>query len=83
MESVRQVAPPERLALVEHTVEEVGRRIPTPPNVDLALGALTWTTGLDPRFPLFAVGRIAGWAAHCEEELAAPPLRFRGLARPV
>jgi citrate synthase len=80
MEAVRAVAPADRLALVDHTVEEVGRRLPTPPNVDLALGALTWTTGLDPHFPIFAVARIAGWAAHCQEEFAAPPLRFRGLA---
>lgn len=81
LESVRAVAPSDRLALVEHTVEEVGRRIAAPPNVDLALGALTWTMGLDPHLPLFAVARIAGWAAHCEEEFAAPPLRYRGLAQ--
>jgi citrate synthase len=35
------------------------------------------------RPPLFAVARIAGWAAHCAEELEAPPVRYRGLAHPV
>ncbi len=70
------------LSLVDALVEEVGRRLPHQPNVDLALGALTWAAGLDPDTPLFAVARIAGWAAHFDEELAEAPLRFRGVARP-
>ena len=70
------------LALVDALVEEVGRQLPHQPNVDLALGALTWIAGLDPDTPLFAVARIAGWAAHYDEELAEAPLRFRGVARP-
>lgn len=70
------------LALVDALVEEVGRSLPHQPNVDLALGALTWAGGLDPDTPLFAVARIAGWAAHYDEELAEAPLRFRGVARP-
>lgn len=70
------------LALVDALVEEVGRQLPHQPNVDLALGALTWVGGLDPDTPLFAVARIAGWAAHFDEELAEAPLRFRGVARP-
>ncbi len=70
------------LALVDALVEEVGRQLPHQPNVDLALGALTWVGGLDPDTPLFAVARIAGWAAHYDEELAEAPLRFRGVARP-
>jgi citrate synthase len=70
------------LALVDALVEEVGRQLPHQPNVDLALGALTWIGGLDPDTPLFAVARIAGWAAHYDEELAEAPLRFRGVARP-
>jgi citrate synthase len=70
------------LALVDGLVEEVGRQLPHQPNVDLALGALTWVGGLDPDTPLFAVARIAGWAAHYDEELGEPPLRFRGVARP-
>jgi citrate synthase len=70
------------LALVGALVEEVGRQLPHQPNVDLALGALTWVGGLDPDTPLFAVARIAGWAAHYDEELDEAPLRFRGVARP-
>ena len=70
------------LALVDAIVEEVGRTLPHQPNVDLALGALTWAGGLHPDTPLFAVARIAGWAAHYDEELEEAPLRFRGVARP-
>lgn len=81
MEAVRRVAPPAKVELVDGLVAEVGRQVPHQPNIDLALGALTWSVGLDPDIPLFAVARIAGWAAHCAEEFEAPPLRFRGLAR--
>ncbi len=70
------------LAIVDALVEAVGRQLPHQPNVDLALGALTWVAGLDPDTPLFAVARIAGWAAHYDEELQDAPLRFRGVARP-
>jgi citrate synthase len=70
------------LALVDALVEAVGRQLPHQPNVDLALGALTWAGGLDADTPLFAVARIAGWAAHYDEELEEAPLRFRGVARP-
>ncbi len=73
---------PDALALVDSIVEEVGRILPHQPNVDLALGALTWAGGLHPDTPLFAVARIAGWAAHYDEELEEAPLRFRGVARP-
>lgn len=72
----------DRLAIVTETISEVGRSMPHQPNVDLALGALTWIAGLDPGTPLFAVARIAGWAAHYLEELDARPVRFRGVARP-
>ena len=30
--------------------------------------------------PIFAVARIAGWAAHYDEELAERPVRYRGLS---
>ena len=71
-----------RLALVDEVIAEVGRTLPHQPNVDLALGTLTWVAGLDPNTPIFAVARIAGWAAHYLEELDEAPLRFRGIARP-
>lgn len=70
-----------RVAVVDEALAEVGRRVPHQPNIDLALGALTWVAGLDPHVPLFALARIAGWGAHCAEEFEAPPVRYRGLAR--
>lgn len=76
-------APPdaaEKMAIVDATVAEVGRAIPKHPNVDLALGALTWIAGLDADVPLFAVARVAGWGAHYAEELDAAPVRFRGIS---
>ena len=51
-----------------------------PPNIDLALGALTFVADLPPDCPLFAIARIAGWAAHYREELDERPLRYRGLS---
>ena len=66
-------------ALIDEVLAEVGRVIPKHPNIDLALGALTYSAGLDHRVPLFAVARIAGWAAHYVEELDAPPVRYRGI----
>ncbi len=69
-------------AMIDDVVKEVGRTLPHQPNVDLALGALTWIADLDPETPIFAIARVAGWAAHYNEELDEPPLRFRGVARP-
>jgi citrate synthase len=52
------------------------------PNCDLALGALSWGTGMPPDSgrTLFAVARVAGWAAHYLEELNERPVRFRARA---
>jgi citrate synthase len=83
IDSIRPLDPGgDGLAVVDDVIGEVGRTLPHQPNVDLALGALTWTAGLEPETPIFAVARIAGWAAHYDEELDEPPLRFRGVARP-
>ncbi len=51
-------------------------------NCDLALAALSWGTGMPPDTgrTLFAVARLAGWAAHYMEELTETPLRFRARA---
>ena len=49
-------------------------------NIDLGLGALAFIAELAPDIPLFAVARIAGFAAHLGEELTERPLRYRGLA---
>jgi citrate synthase len=52
------------------------------PNCDLALAALSWGTGMPPDTgrTLFAVARVAGWAAHYLEELNERPVRFRARA---
>ena len=52
------------------------------PNVDLgARRAACSSPGCRPTTPLFAVARIAGFAAHLAEELAERPVRYRGIAR--
>ncbi len=66
---------------VAELIVVAGRRVPAPPNVDLALGALLVTAGLPADAPLFAVARIAGLGAHVAEEMDESPLRFRGLTR--
>jgi citrate synthase len=76
---IETIRPLGDLTLLDDVLAEVGRTVPKHPNVDLALGALTWRLGLDQRVPLFAVARIAGWAAHYAEEIEAPPVRFRGI----
>jgi citrate synthase len=52
------------------------------PNCDLALAALGWGTGMPPDSgrTIFAVARIAGWAAHYLEEMSERPVRFRARA---
>jgi citrate synthase len=51
-------------------------------NCDLALAALSWGTGMPPDTgrTIFAVARIAGWAAHYMEEITERALRFRARA---
>ena len=68
--------------LVDGVITEAGRIMAHQPNVDLALGALTRAAGFEPDTPIFAVARIAGWAAHYDEECAERPVRFRGVATP-
>ena len=70
-----------RLADVDELLAEAGRTITRLPNVDLALGALLHVGGLPHDVPLFAIARLAGWAAHYEEESTERPLRYRGVAR--
>ena len=80
--AVRAVpAPPERLAVVDAVISEAGRSIGHLPNIDLALGALIHVARLPVDAPIFGVARIAGWAAHYDEELDERPVRFRGLSR--
>jgi len=71
-----------RLDVVHDVLAETGVRMTKRPNVDLGLAALTFVAGLPGDIPLFAVARIAGFAAHLREEMAERPVRFRGIARP-
>lgn len=82
IEHVRHLDPAEG-DLLDAVVAEAGRTMPHQPNVDLALGAFTRAAGLEPDVPIFAIARIAGWAAHFAEELDERPLRFRGVATPA
>ena len=79
LERVRRLDP-ERATVVDATVAAAGRLMAHQPNIDLALGALTWLSGLDPNVPIFAVARIAGWGAHHAEETGERAVRFRGIS---
>jgi citrate synthase len=68
--------------VVEDLRVETSNRLMRRPNVDLGVGALSFVGGLPADVPLFAVARLAGFAAHLDEELQERPLRYRGLARP-
>jgi len=59
--------------------EAVRRRTGQAPVADLYLAPLYWAVGIPPAmFPLIvAVGRIAGWVAHVNEQYGSP-----GLIRP-
>ena len=82
LDAVRAIRPADiRLDVIDVVLAEVLRTVPTAPNVDFALGALSWIADLPDDVPIFAVARIAGWAAHYDEELTEAPVRFRGLAR--
>jgi citrate synthase len=70
-----------RIAVLDDLIGEAGVRMTRPPNIDLGLGGLALVADLPRDVPLFAVARIAGFAAHLTEELAERPLRYRGLAR--
>jgi citrate synthase len=70
-----------RLDVVHDVLAETGVRMTKRPNVDLGLAALTFVSGLPGDIPLFAVARIAGFAAHLLEEMRERPVRFRGIAR--
>ncbi|WP_040494437.1 citrate/2-methylcitrate synthase [Ilumatobacter nonamiensis] len=72
--------PLDRLRVVSELRTRAGSYIAQPPNVDLALGALTYVMDLPPGCPLFAIARLAGFAAHYREELDERPVRYRGLS---
>jgi citrate synthase len=55
---------------IAEAVREAGRE---PPSLDLGLAAIGAALGLPPRtsVAMFAIGRTAGWLAHCFEQRAA------------
>jgi citrate synthase len=72
----------ERRAIVHEVIAVAAAHDVPLANCDLALAVLTWGTGMPPDSgrTLFAVARLAGWAAHYMEELTERPLRFRARA---
>jgi citrate synthase len=70
-----------RADVVHDLLTEAGARLTRRPNIDLGLGALAFIADLAADVPVFAVARLAGFAAHLAEELRERPLRYRGLAR--
>ncbi len=72
----------ERRALVREVMALAAAHDVPLANCDLALAALSWGTGMPPDTgrTIFAVARVAGWAAHYMEELTERPLRFRARA---
>lgn len=82
LDAVRALPDPtRRWPVVEELLTTAGQLVPVAPNVDLGLAALSFVGGLPADVPLFAVARVAGWAAHLDEELHERPVRFRGVAR--
>ena len=74
-----------RLETVRAVRAYIEERTGAIPNVDLALGSLTWLADMDPDAgeAIFAIARTAGWIAHAVEEYDEEPLRFRPRARYV
>ena len=72
----------ERRALLHEVIALAAAHNVPLANCDLALAALSWGTGMPPDTgrTIFAVARLAGWAAHYMEEITEPPLRFRARA---
>jgi citrate synthase len=82
LELVRGLPDPHgRIDVVDDLLAETGVRMTKRPNVDLGLGALTFVADLPDDIEPFAVARLAGFAAHLQEEMEERPVRYRGLAR--
>jgi citrate synthase len=79
IDRVFDLATPDQRELVSSLVEMARSHAIPAPNIDLALAALTWTSGLqmDTGRTIFSIARFAGWTAHYLEELGERPLRFR------
>lgn len=74
-----------RLRVVSEVHDVIRSRTDAVPNIDLALGALTFLANMPPSAGevIFAVSRTAGWIAHAAEEYAEEAHRFRVRARYV
>ncbi len=72
-----------RLQTVFRVRDVVGERSDAIPNIDLALGALTFLADMPSHGgeAVFAISRTAGWLAHAMEEYEEKPVRFRPKAR--
>lgn len=72
-----------RLQTVFRVRDVVGERGDAIPNVDLAIGALTYLAAMPAHAgeAIFGIARTAGWLAHAMEEYEEKPLRFRPKAR--
>ena len=68
-----------RLGIVFEVRDLLAQRTDRVPNVDLAIGALTFVAAMPATAGevLFGVARTAGWLAHAIEEYGERPLRFR------
>ena len=81
----RELSGRREVAVVDDVLAAVRRRSSIQPNVDAALAALAYATGMPPDAgeAIFTIARTAGWLAHAIEEYEQPPLRFRPRARLV
>lgn len=73
----------QRLQTVFRLRDVVGERSDAIPNIDLALGALTYLAAMPSHAgeAVFAISRTAGWLAHAMEEYEEQAVRFRPKAR--
>lgn len=71
------------LVVVYRVRDVISQRNDAIPNVDLALGALSFLAGMPAEAGevIFAIARTAGWLAHAIEEYEEQPLRFRARER--
>jgi citrate synthase len=82
LQCFERLARPDQRQLIASLIELARDHSVPAPNVDLALAAVTWATGMptDAGRTIFTIARVAGWTAHYLEELDERPLRFRARA---